>query len=359
MAMLSFAVLLAFVLGFAAHRASVCTVRAIGEIMSSRSAFLLVGIGKSMLWVWAFVIPVIALTPAAGAALPGWSLTGFAVLGGFLFGVGGAINGGCAYSTMARFVDGEGKMLAAIVGFAVGVAGFAALARWEWLPRPAPSPALVGPLLAGKSAWLAGALACAFLAWAFYELWRLRRTRAPNQSVIALALQPRYRLSTAAALMGATGALLLLFFGVVSYSSTFELGIEGALGTKGWPNATRVAVLVAVLAGMLVSTLQRGAFRLDWRPRLAWLMNFSGGALMGLGTALAPGGNDALILYGVPLFSPYAIPTFAALVLGVAFALYVMGRLFGLEARVKCEKDLFLSDTWSRPLPAKLGGEGS
>jgi uncharacterized membrane protein YedE/YeeE len=357
--MLFFAIVLAFILGFAAHRASVCMVRAIGEIMSSRSAFILVGIGKSMFWVWAFIIPVVVLTPSAGAALPGWSLTGFATLGGFLFGVGGAMNGGCAYSTMARFVDGEGKMLAAIVGFAVGVACFAALTRWEWLPRPAPSPALVGPLLAGNSAWLGGAAACAFVAWALYELWRLRRTRPTGKSTIALVLAPRYRLSTAAVLMGATGALLLLIFGVVSYSSTFELGIEGALGTKGWPNATRVAVLIAVLAGMLASTLQRGTFRLDWRPRRAWLMNFSGGALMGLGTALAPGGNDALVLYGVPLFSPYAIPTFAALALGVAVALFAMRRLFGLEARVKCEKDLFLSDAWSRPLPAKLGGGAS
>ena len=36
--------------------------------------------------------------------------------------------------------------------------------------------------------------------------------------------------------------------------------------------------------------------------------------LMGFGTALAPGGNDALVMYGVPTLSPYALPTYLALV---------------------------------------------
>jgi len=84
---------------------------------------------------------------------------------------------------------------------------------------------------------------------------------------------------------------------------------------------TGTCLLVAVLAGMLASTLQRGSFRIDWRPRPEWLLNAAGGALMGFGTALAPGGNDALVLYGIPILSPYALPTYAALGLGVALGL--------------------------------------
>src|SRR6266851_359440 len=134
MAILAFAVVLALVLGFAAHRASICTVRAVAEIMSSRRGYMLASIGKSVLWVWAVTIPIFWLMPASGTGLNGWSLTGVAVLGGFVFGLGAAINRGCAFSTMARFADGDGKMLAAIIGFALGVLGFATLARWQWLP---------------------------------------------------------------------------------------------------------------------------------------------------------------------------------------------------------------------------------
>jgi uncharacterized membrane protein YedE/YeeE len=350
MALIAIAILLAAILGFAAHRASICTVRAVAEIMSSRGGYMFASIGKSMLWVLTVMIPLFWLMPAAGTGLSGWSLTGFAVIGGFLFGLGAAINGGCAYSTMARFVDGDGKMLATVAGFGLGVLCFIVLARWQWLPRPSPATPLVGSLLGW--AWVPALLALAFLGWATYEGVRLWRTRDTGARFADLVLAPRYRLSTAALLIGLSGALLFAFYGSFAYTATFELFIEGALGTRDWPPTVRWVVLVAVLAGMLLSTLQRGSFRIDWRPRRVWLANVVGGLLMGLGTALAPGGNDALALYGIPILSPNALPTFTALAFGVVVGLVLMRRYFGIEARVECRNDVFITDTWTRPIPS-------
>jgi uncharacterized membrane protein YedE/YeeE len=352
MAILVFAILLAMILGFAAHRASICTVRTIAEIMSARTGYMLASVGKSVLWVWAVSIPFFWLMPAAGTGVSGWSLTGFAMLGGFAFGLGAAINGGCAYSTMARLVDGEGKMLATVGGFAVGVFCFVTLVGWQWLPRPSPTPALVGALLAWAMVPAIVFLAFAALAWAIYESARLWRSRETGARFIDLVLAPRYRLSTAALLIGLPGAVLFLIYGAFGYTATFELIIEGSLGTRDWPPTVRWALLIAVLAGMLVSTVQRGSFRIDWRPRRAWLLNSSGGVLMGFGTALAPGGNDALVLYGIPTLSPYALPTYTALAVGVAAGLVMMRLWFGIEARVECRNDRFVSDTWTRPIPA-------
>src|SRR5262245_58643258 len=104
--MLILADVLAMILGFAAHRASVCTVRAVAEITSTRRAYMLASIGRSVLWVWVASFPLFWLIPSAGMGIAGWQLSGLAMLGGFVFGVGAAVNGGCAYSTMARFVDG-------------------------------------------------------------------------------------------------------------------------------------------------------------------------------------------------------------------------------------------------------------
>jgi hypothetical protein len=169
--------------------------------------------------------------------------------------------------------------------------------------------------------------------------------------LVDLLLASRYRLSTAALLIGLPGALLFLLYGAFGYTATFELVIEGSLGTRPWPSTARWVLLVAVLAGMLASTVQRGSFRIDWRPRTAWLLNAAGGALMGFGTALAPGGNDALVLYGIPILSPYALPTYAALAVGVAVGLLLMRVLFGMEAKVETRNDTFITDTWTRPLP--------
>ena len=346
MAILVPAIVLSLIIGFAAHRASICTVRTVAEIMSSRTCYMLASVGKSVLWVWAAAIPVFWLLPAAATSLSGWSLTMVAILGGFLFGLGAGINGACAYSTMARLVDGDGRMLATIVGFAIGAFCFATLVGWRWLAQPAPAPALIGALLP----W-AVVLAFFFLAWALYEGARLWRTREKTLRLAELALAPRYRLSTAALLIGLPGTMLLLLYGPFGYTTTFELVIEGSLGTRAWPPTVRWLLLLAVLAGMLLSTLQRRSFRIDWRPRPAWLLNLGGGVLMGFGTAIAPGGNDALVLYGIPSLSPNALPAYAALGVGVAAGLLIMRYAFGIEARVECRNDTFVCDTWTRPIP--------
>src|SRR5437879_4089225 len=91
MAALILASALAAILGFAAHRASVCTVRAVAEVVTSRTGHMLVSIGKSVLWVIAVTVPVLLLMPAAGAKLTWWPLTGAAVIGGFAFGMGAAM----------------------------------------------------------------------------------------------------------------------------------------------------------------------------------------------------------------------------------------------------------------------------
>ena len=50
---------------------------------------------------------------------------------------------------------------------------------------------------------------------------------------------------------------------------------------------------------------------------------FSGGMLMGWGTLLIPGGNDGLILVGMPLLWPYAWVAFLTMCITIGLALVV------------------------------------
>jgi hypothetical protein len=340
MLVLAIACIFAVILGFAAHRASVCTVRAIAEITSTHAAYMLASIGKSAMWVVAVTLPFFWLIPTAGMGLTGWPLTSFALLGGFLFGVGAAVNGACAYSTMARLVDGEGGMLMTIVGFAIGVLGFVALVDLHLLSRPVPAPTLISMLI--NWAWLIGGI---FLLWALYETARLWRTRPTGIPLVRLILARQYRLSSAAMVIGLSGAMIFLLIGSPGYTATLQNLIEGYVGAGSLPSITRWVLLIAVLLGMALSTLQRGSFRVDWRPRLAWFRNIIGGMLMGFGTALLPGGNDALVLYGIPALSPHAVPAFLTLAIGVGVGLWVMQRVFGVAMTVACHNDLYVTDT--------------
>ncbi len=204
-------------------------------------------------------------------------------------------------------------------------------------------------------------LAVGFGVWAIYEAVRLWRTREPGASLRDLVLARRYRLSTAAMLMGLTGAALFLLFGPFGYTATFELLIERTFGTGvAPPSTTRWLLLVAVLAGMLISTLLRGSFKLDLRPQPAWLLNFSGGMLMGFGTALAPGGNDALVMYGIPTLSPYALPTYLALDCRASpQGCCCCAPLWDSRPKAEFSNDVFIADSWTRPIPgdATLAGK--
>jgi len=352
MVALIFACVLAGVLGFAAHRASVCTVRAVAEVMTSRTGHMLTSIGKAMLWVIAVVAPLILLMPSAGAGLSGWPLTVVSVFGGFVFGVGAAINGACGYSTMARLVDGEGGMAVTVAAFAIGILCFATLVGGHWVERPVPTPTLAGSL----SRW--GLLMTLRVTlWCIYEGVRLWRARQAGIGVYDLAFAPQYRLSSAAMIIGLAGAAIFLTYGSPSYTTTLQQVIEGLRGTAPPPATERWILLLAVMAGMLFSTLQRGSFRLDWRPRRIWLRNLCGGVLMGLGVALTPGGNDALVLYGIPSLSPHALPAFFALLVGTTLGLLMMRGWFGIELRVACRNDLFI--TPAQPLVVDPGSRNA
>jgi hypothetical protein len=349
MAAFVLSLVLAMVLGFAAHRAGVCSVRAVAEVMHARTLYIFKSIGKSALWILIVTIPFFWLMPSTMSGLAGWELTVAAVTGGLLFGLGAGINGACSYSTMTRLVDGEVGMLIAVISFAFGVFVFTVLIDLGWTGRPQIVPPLVGSLVG----WGA-ILSVVLIAYGLFEAIRLLRTREPGSSILGLALAHRYRLSTSALLMGAMGGAIFLLYGSAGYSSTFEVVIEGALGTRPWPSRQRWLLLLAVLVGMFLSTLQRGSFKADWRPRRMWWRNVFGGALMGLGVALAPGGNDALVLYGVPNLSPHALPAYAAMAIGIAAGLLLLRMVFGIEARVACKDDVYYSDTGlgRRPLPS-------
>ena len=329
----------ALVLGFAAHRGSVCTVRAVAEAMHARTFAMFRSVAKSVLWIVAITLPVFWLVPATAASVAGWQLTFIAVAGGFAFGLGAGINGACAYSTMARLAEGEAGMLITIAGFAVGVFGFTQLVGAGAIARPSPAPAYVLSL----TVWgLVAALL--LLAYGAYEAARLWQSRPAGKSLRELVLARPYRLSTAALVMGISGALVFLFYGSAGYTSTFEVVVEGALGDRPWPSVARWLLLVAVILGMFLSALARGGLRLDWRPRRDWARNLVGGSLMGLGAALTPGGNDVLVLYGLPSLSPHALPGYAALAVGVIAAIVLMRAIFGLEMRAEIKDDVFVSD---------------
>jgi len=329
--------LLAAVTGFAAHRASVCTVRAVLEIIQSRTAHMLAGFIKTALWAALVFGLLVWITPESGAprTLMVLEPRPLALAGGFLFGVGAVSNGACSYSTLQRVADGDLWGLTTLAGMALGVLGWTTLDAALVMTRPAAVP--VGWTQAGT---LTPYLLAALVLLGIFEAYRLWRRSPGTDAPLARVLAPHYRVASAALVMGVSAGLLYALHGGWSYTTTLRRAVEA--GYRGGPGPTQIqlALFAAFFCGMLLSALQRGSFRLRWTPTGSVWPRLTGGALMGAGAAMVPGGNDTLILTGLPAFSGWALGAYVAVIVGVATGL-VFARWRGARLPiVTCENGI-------------------
>jgi len=86
----------------------------------------------------------------------------------------------------------------------------------------------------------------------------------------------------------------------------------------------RGLLLLALLAGAILGGWTAGRLRSTRVDLTVAVRSLAGEVLMGLGSVLVPGGNDALILTGMPLLWPYAWLSFAVMCLTIAVLVKTM-----------------------------------
>lgn len=295
--------------GYAARRGSLCVVSATEALLEGRSPRVFLSFLRCSVWVAAISLPLawaICGDQLDGVAVP----TMFTVVGGLLFGVGAAINGGCSFGTLIRLGGGDASFLATLTGLAVGsVLQRNALAFNATADVSSRSP-LEDVTVIGVLALLTSAAFCA--RELVIDIRRDRRGR-------------RWPPERAAMVMGATGGLLYALHGSWAYTIAIERGLA-VMASGGIPNADLALIFLACLAGAAI-----GAWRLHrFRPRLNLSdmpKHLLGGTIMGVAAALIPGGNDVLVLHALPALSPHAPIAYLGLVAGAAGALSLSARL--------------------------------
>lgn len=318
---LTIALLAGVVLGASAHRAGLCTVKAVAEIMTSAKAHFIWSFIKASLWTtailgWAAVFGLdidLAHRPVQAQA----------ILGGAIFGIGAGLNGACSFSTLARLTEGHLAMFFTLAGWGVSIPGTLAL-----LPMPE---------LSGSTAAIPALLLLPLTLWMLWEgrsMWKRRRAIHDGFK------NGYWALSVSVFLIALANASLLASGHPWSFTSTALCSAEKLPLSPCQELGLIGAISGTAMLTMLASAIWRKTFRVR-RPKLrSAVRHFSAGLLMGTGAALIPGGNDGLILFGLPAFSPHALPTWGAIVLGIALSIYVM-RLTGMRVpKISCEGDV-------------------
>ncbi len=297
--------------GYAAQRGSLCVISGIETVLAGRSPRVFLSFLRCSVCVLAVTLPIAWLMPGDQLA-PVRSPMMLIAVGGLMFGVGAAINGGCAFGTLIRLGSGDASFLATLAGLGIGLILYQ---NW-WGPEQTQAVTQSSPLERVTPASVAVLVAA--LAFCLREAvrvrWRTLETR-------------RWPPERAALVMGVTGGVLYALNGSWAYTVAIERGLDTMM-QGGIPTANLAMIFVASLAGAAVAATE--GHRLKLRLNAHAIPNhLLGGTVMGLGAAVIPGGNDALVLHDLPALSLHAPVAYFALAIGAAATLSLGARWRG------------------------------
>ena len=298
-------VLLALLMGFAVQRGGTCLVAALEEAVNKGHWARFRALLETSLWVLGGFVLLRAFDRLPMVPM-GYSLHWHAALGGALLGIGAFINGGCAFGVVARIGSGQWAWLATPPGF---LAGFALAGRSQAMTSamPVAIPDWLQQVPIGLVPLIIAALVArlGWLAWNRHNGSANASIWSPHHATIVLGV-----------------AFLLLFVCVGAWAYT---DILAELGTGRFMELGLRGVLLPVMfAGALLGGWTAGLWEHRWPTPWALLKCFCGGVMMGLGATLVPGGNDSLILFGMPLLWPNAWLAFASMCVVVVSSLWLV-----------------------------------
>jgi uncharacterized protein len=285
--------LLVFAAGYAVQRGSICAVAAIDAMVSERRlerflAFLLCA--------------AVALAVMTGAGIAGIEMLAryggtnallVPALGGALFGAGAWVNGACAFGTVARLGGGDLARVGTLAGL---FGGFALIAI---LGGGGPHLDRVSPLVGMPAVPVfAGALvAIAVLVWTVH---RQKLTAEKRNQWSPLA---------AMTVIGLVNGVLLVAAREWPYTNL----LMDLARLEGMALAWRGVMAAIFVTGAVAAAVVAGKFRLDIANASSWAHCVAGGLLMGIGATLVPGGNDTMLLVGLPLLLPNLVVAYGAM----------------------------------------------
>jgi hypothetical protein len=313
------AIALGFLIGLAVGQASTCAVTAAKEIVHHRRARLLAGFLVAGGVAGLLCLPL-AWTVGMRAGLPPEAAISGALLGGaLLLAAGALVNDACLLGTLARLSQGEVRFLGVPVGLAIG---------YGVVPTAGLEPVALSPNLFGQPAAPAILLVIAsfgLVAAGWAALSRGGDAGSPG----------RWRLRTSMLVLGGAGALLFVLTPGWTYSEAVWQGVDELGGTTRMEH-TLAAILtgLATLAGALTAGVASGSFRLE-RPAVDCVFrSILGGALMAIGAAYVPGGNDHLLLWSVPGGSVSGLIAYLTMSGAILVAVFVQHRVAGARMMV-------------------------
>lgn len=304
--LLTIGLLFAGLMGYLAQSAHMCMVRGVNQLRAGQPTLILT-ILFSGVWLWVAIL--IAEQVGVELTMHRYMPNPLFAFGGFLFGIGSAINRSCGLSTLSELARGDIHMLATLFGWYLGWTACLTLSDGNQATPLSLPPTIVTMLLAAVSLLLC--------------IWALSRP-AESRSIWLRTLA-----------FGFLSALLLLieqrWFPI---AVTVDSGhyVSGQL-VPVLALMYRITLVAMLMLGMAIAAWRMQNFR-KHRLRLSLLgRNLLSGIIMGFGASMALGGNLVQFLLAIPAASPAGLVVVTAMLLGVWIGLSVGDHIMRLCQR--------------------------
>lgn len=309
-------------MGYAIQRGATCTVAAMDEVVRRRGFNRLASMVEASLWVLGGLLIAHSLD-VLGTMPAGYRITYVTVLGGALLGFGAYVNRACVFGAIARLGSGEWAYAVTPIGFYIGCVTFASVFSF-----PAQQKLERGSPVLDAASWVA-IVFCVLMGVRLFGGLSTLATDAQQGALLerfARGLAMRvWTPHAATTVIGITFFVMLLAVGAWAYTDVLAELARGMAANV----VARSLLLVALFAGAMLGGYTAGRFRSTPISIAQLAKCFAGGVLMGWGSLLIPGGNDGLILVGLPLLYPYAWLAFLTMCAVIGVALIVERTMVG------------------------------
>jgi len=305
MAFFVVALVFVMVLGFLAQTTGLCLVRGVNEAVTGKPLFLLAIIfSGSFAW-----IAVLAAT-SLDLAIPfiSYQVSSVAIVGGLLFGLGATFNNGCGVSTISKLARGQVVMFATISGWLIG---------WLVLLFYAPTQELVPFTISDDWHY------CGLFAVSIFVALFVTRLKSPDRKIWISML-----------LIGLMASIAFLYEAKWTPSGLLR-DVSLSVWHKDplfWPSVERFSLAAALIGGMLIAALWSHSFKIEGANWPVVFRHLFAGILMGVGAAVASGGNDSQLLLALPALSPAGGVTVLSMLGGIYLGRVLIG-YFGSRVR--------------------------